>query len=49
VTPADVYYGRREQILRRREEEKQRTIDERLRYNLSRSNLKLTGELNSKV
>jgi len=49
VTPADVYYGRREEILRRREEQKQRTIQERLRYNLGRSNLKLTGELESKV
>ena len=49
VTPADVYYGRREEILRRREEQKQRTIEERLRYNLGRSNLKLTGELESKV
>ena len=49
LTPADVHYGRREQILRRREEQKQRTIEERLRYNLSRSNLKLTGELKSKV
>jgi putative transposase len=26
VTPADVFYGRREEILRRREEQKQRTI-----------------------
>ena len=42
VTPADVYYGRRNQILRRREAQKQRTIEERLRYNLGRSNLKLT-------
>jgi len=33
VTPADVYYGRREQILRRRAEQKQRTIEQRLRYN----------------
>ena len=49
VTPADVYYGRREEILRRREEQKQRTIDERLRYNLGRCNLKLRGELKSKV
>ena len=49
VTPADVYYGRREEILRRRAEQKQRTIEERLRYNLGRSNLKLTGELESKV
>ena len=49
VTPADVYYGRREQILRRRAEQKQRTIDQRLRYNLGRWNLKLNGELESKV
>ncbi len=49
VTPADVYYGRREEILRRREEQKQRTIEQRLRYNLGRWNLKLKGELSSKV
>jgi len=49
VTPADVYYGRREEILRRREEQKQRTIQERLRYNLGRSNLELTGELGTKL
>lgn len=49
VTPADVYYGRREEILRRREEQKQRTIQERLRYNLGRSNVELTGELDLKV
>jgi len=28
---------------------KQRTLQERLRYNLGRSNLKLTGELEPKV
>ena len=33
MTPADVYYGRREEILRRRAEQKQRTIEQRLRYN----------------
>ena len=49
VTPADVYYGRREEILRRRTEQKQRTIEQRLRYNLGRWNLKLKGELKSKV
>jgi putative transposase len=43
VTPADVYYGRREEILRLRAEQKQRTIEERLRYNLGRSNLTLKG------
>jgi len=49
VSPADVYYGRREEILRRRAEQKQRTIEQRLRYNLSRWNQKLTGELNPKA
>jgi transposase InsO family protein len=36
VTPADVYYGRREGILKRREEQKQQTILQRLEYNLGR-------------
>jgi transposase InsO family protein len=49
VTPADVYYGHREEILRRRAEQKQRTIEQRLRYNLGRWNHQLTGELKSKV
>jgi RNA-directed DNA polymerase len=49
VTPADVYYGRREAILRRRAEQKQRTIEQRLRYNLSRWNQELTGELDQKM
>jgi transposase InsO family protein len=34
VAPADVYYARREEILRRREEQKELTIQARLRYNL---------------
>lgn len=38
VSPADVYYGRREDILRRREEQKERTMQARLRYNLRRGN-----------
>jgi hypothetical protein len=49
VAPTDGYHGRREQILGRRAEQKLRTIPERLRYNLGRSNLKLTGVLNAKV
>ncbi|MGH9497148.1 MAG: integrase core domain-containing protein [Candidatus Sulfotelmatobacter sp.] len=37
VAPADVYYGRREAILKRREELKRVTREERSRYNRSRS------------
>jgi len=36
VTPADVYYGRREDILKRRKEQKEQTILQRLEYNLGR-------------
>jgi len=38
VAPADVYYGRRDQILRRRKEQKELTIQARLRYNLGHAN-----------
>jgi RNA-directed DNA polymerase len=44
VTPADVYYGRREEILKRREELKEQTILRRLAYNLGRREPQLTGE-----
>jgi transposase InsO family protein len=44
MTPADVYYRRREEVLRRRAEQKQRTIEQRLRYNLGRWNQKLECE-----
>jgi hypothetical protein len=40
VTPTDVYYGRREEIFRRRAGQKQRTIEQRLHYNLGRRNQK---------
>jgi len=33
LTPADVYYGRREAILGRRKEVRRRTIEERRRFN----------------
>jgi hypothetical protein len=45
VAPADVYYGRRETILKRREEQKRVTLDERFRYNGSRLNQTTTGKL----
>ena len=45
VAPADVYYGRRETILKRREEQKRVTLDERFRYNGSRLNQTTTGRL----
>ena len=38
-----------EEILRRKEEQKQRTIEQRPRYNLSCWNPKLNGELKSKA
>ncbi len=44
VTPADVYFGRRQEILKRREEQKQATIYRRFRYNLGQP----LGELESK-
>jgi transposase InsO family protein len=44
VTPADVYYGRREQILLRREEQKQQTLYKRFQYNLGRKPARTTGE-----
>ncbi len=45
VAPADVYYGQREAILKRREEQKRVTLEERFRYNLSRSRETTMGEL----
>jgi RNA-directed DNA polymerase len=49
VTPADVYYGRREAILRRRAAQKRRTLARRVRYNrvvaMQRTRGELTGNL----
>lgn len=44
VTPTDVYYARREEILKRREEQKQRTLYERFRYNPGQKQNRVTGE-----
>jgi RNA-directed DNA polymerase len=44
VTPADVYYGRRQQILQRREEQKRQTVEERFQYNLNQKTNRTTGE-----
>ena len=44
VTPTDVYYGRREEILKRREEQKRQTLYERFQYNRGRKLNRETGE-----
>ena len=44
VTPADVYYGRREEIIKRREKQKRQTLNERFQYNFSRKATRTTGE-----
>ena len=44
VTPTDVYYGRREGILKRREEQKQQTLYERFQYNRGKKLNRATGE-----
>jgi putative transposase len=48
VAPADVYYGRRDGILKRREEQKRVTLEERFRYNRSRSKETTMGALSPK-
>ena len=48
VAPADVYYGRRDGILQRREEQKRVTLEERFRYNRSRSKEINLGALSPK-
>jgi putative transposase len=49
VTPADVYYGRREEILQRRKEQKQATLDRRFQYNLGQVPNQTRGELGSEL
>jgi putative transposase len=49
VTPADVYYGRREEILKRRKEQKQATLESRFRYNLGQAPNQTRSELGSEL
>ena len=49
VTPADLYFGRREDILRRREDQKQLTVLRRIEYNLGCRQTQSTGELGHKT
>ena len=49
VAPADVYYGRREQIQRSGEEQKELTIQARLRCNLGRREPQPEGDSNLKT
>ena len=49
VTPADVYDGRREGILKRRKEQKQATLESRFRYNLGRPIDPTRGELGTEL
>lgn len=49
VTSADVYFGRREETLKRRKEQKQETLDRRFRYNLGPSPDQPWGELGSEL
>jgi putative transposase len=49
VTPADVYFGRREGILRRREKQKQETLGRRFQYNLGQAANPTRGELGTEL
>jgi RNA-directed DNA polymerase len=49
VTPADVYFGRREEILKRRKEQKQDTLDRRFQYNLGQAANHTRGELGTEL
>jgi len=49
VTPADVYFGRREEILKPRKEKKQETLDRRFQYNLGQAHNPTRGELGTEL
>jgi len=49
VTPADVYFGRREEILKRRKEQKQVTLERRFQYNLDQASNLTQDELGNEL
>jgi putative transposase len=49
MTPADLYDGRQEEILKRRKEQKQATVESRFRYNLGQAPNQTRGELGSEL
>jgi RNA-directed DNA polymerase len=49
VTPADVYHGRREEILKRRKEQKLETLERRFQYNLGQASNLTRDELRTKL
>ena len=49
VTPADVYFGRREEILERRKEQKQATLERRFQYNLGQASNLTRDELGNEL
>jgi transposase InsO family protein len=49
VTPTDVYFGRREETLKRRQEQKQATLDRRFQYNLGQAPNPTRDELGTEL
>jgi hypothetical protein len=49
VTPANVYYGRREEIHKRREEQEQETLERRFQYNLGQASNLTRDELGTNL
>ena len=49
ATPADVYYGRWEEILIRRKEQKQATLEHRFQYNLGQAPNPTRGQLGTEL
>lgn len=49
VTPADVYFGRREEILKRRKEQKEATLERRFQYKLDQASNLTRDELGNEL